>query len=86
MSWVEEGGDSLPGGLAERGYDVWLGNNRGARYSNKNRRDGEWSQKERWNWSFAEMGMYDVPAFIDKMLEVTGKPKVTLMGYSMGTA
>ena len=25
--------------------------------------------KERWNWSWAEMGLYDAPAFIEKMLE-----------------
>ena len=86
MGWLEGTEENLPGGLAERGYDVWIGNNRGAQYSNKNRRDGEWSDKERWNWSWAEMGIYDVPAFIDKMLEVTGKHKVTLFGYSMGTA
>ena len=42
--------------------------------------------KERWNWSWAEMGVYDLPAFIDKIIEVTGKPKVTLVGYSMGSA
>ena len=87
MGWLEDGvGPSLPGSLAERGYDVWMGNQRGTRYSNKNRRDGEWSLKERWSWTYADMGLYDVPAFIDKVLEVTNKPKLTLIGYSMGTA
>ena len=32
------------------------------------------------------MGAYDVPTFIDKVLEVTGKNKVNLVGYSQGTA
>lgn len=32
------------------------------------------------------MGEYDLPAFVEKVLEVTGKPKVTLMGYSQGTS
>ena len=27
-----------------------------------------------------------MPTFIDKVLEVTGKPKVNLVGYSQGTA
>ena len=44
MAWFEFGGAmTIPGGIAERGYDVWVGNNRGHRYSNKNKRDGEWS-------------------------------------------
>ena len=87
MGWLEGGEDpNLPGALAARGYDVWLGNPRGARYSNKNRRDGEWSLKERWNWTYADMGAYDVPAFVDRVLEVTTKPKLTLIGYSMGSA
>ena len=30
--------------------------------------------------------MYDVPAFIDKILEETNKEKVTYIGYSQGTA
>ena len=69
-----------------KGYDVWFGNNRGVPYSDKHRRDGEWSLKERWNFSWAEMGIYDLPAEIDKILEVTGKPKLTLIGYSQGTS
>ena len=72
--------------LVDQGYDVWVHNSRGTRYSNKNKRDGEWSLEERWNFSWAEMGVIDVPAVTEKMLEVTGKEKITLMGYSQGTS
>ena len=32
------------------------------------------------------MGRYDIPAFVDKVREVTGKEKITIMGYSQGGA
>ena len=64
------------------GYDVWLGNNRGTPYSDYNIKDGTWSLKERWSVDWSDMGQYDIPAFVDKIIEVTEKPKVTLMGYS----
>ena len=72
--------------LAEQGYDVWVGTNRGDQYGNVNSQDGVWSLKEHWNFTWADMGYYDVPAILDKVLEVTGKPKATLMGNSQGSA
>jgi len=68
--------------LVDEGYDVWLGNNRGVLYSNVHDRDGEWSLKERWDFSFADMGVFDMPAQLDKVIEVSKKPKVTVIGYS----
>ena len=85
FNWAAASGTglvNLPGALATRGYDVWMGSNRGVKYSNVNRRDGEWSLKELWDFSWADMGLYDIPAMIEKIVEVTGKPKVTLFGYS----
>ena len=76
----------MPLRLVDEGYDVWFGNNRGCLYSNTNDRDGEWSLAERWNFSWAHMGVYDQPVQISKVLEVTGKPKVTIIGYSQGGA
>ena len=32
------------------------------------------------------MGKYEIPAIVEKIREETGKPKVTLMGYSQGGA
>ena len=77
---------SIPAQLARRGYDVWLGGNRGTLYSNVHKRDGEWTDKERWDFSWADMGIYDLPALIDKVLEVSGEPKLTLIGYSQGAS
>ena len=62
---------SLPLALADAGFDVWVGSNRGAKYSNRHVRDPDWSLEERWDFSFAEMGIYDMPAFLDKIIEVT---------------
>ena len=83
-SWVEGGvfERALPLRLFDQGYDLWLGNNRGMIYSNKNDRDGVWSSAERWSWNFADLGKYDIPAQVKGVLEVTGKEKVTLIGYS----
>ena len=68
--------------LVDRGYDVWMTNGRGTAYGNHNDKDGSWSEAERWEFSWAEMGKYDQPAFIDKIISVTGKPKVNFIGYS----
>ena len=63
-----------------------MSSNRGTTYSNVNDRDGAWTDKERWDFSFAEFGKYDQPAFVTKVLAVTGKPKLTYIGYSAGTS
>ena len=51
-------GALIPGKLAEQGYDVWLGNNRGTMYSNVHKNDGQpgWTLKDHWNFSWADMG------------------------------
>lgn len=87
--WYTKGDSVWPLQMIDHCYDVWMPSNRGSRYSNNHINDGttkQLSEKDRWSWSYAEMGLYDQPAFIDKILEVTGKDKVTYVGYSNGTA
>ena len=72
--------------MPELGYDVWVLNSRGVKYSDKNERDGEWTLKEKWNFSWADMGIYDLPATIDYITEETGSPKVTVLAHSQGTS
>ena len=45
--------------LAEAGYDVYIGNNRGTNHSQE-RTDGlKPEDKEFWNFTWADMGIYD---------------------------
>jgi len=60
---INQNGKSPAFLTAEAGYDVWLGNNRGNQHSRMHR-DLTTSDNEFWDFSFAEMGKYDLPAFI----------------------
>ena len=70
--------------LAEEGYDVWIGNNRGTDYSQEHV-SLTTMDPEFWAFSWAEMGIYDDVANIKKMKEVSGADKVFYIGYSQGT-
>jgi len=51
--------------LALEGYDVFIGNNRGTPYSQTHvKYDAVKDAAEYWNFSWAEMGLYDGPANI----------------------
>ncbi|XP_078042083.1 lipase 3 [Augochlora pura] len=69
--------------LADWGYDVWMGNVRGNRYSRKHK----WltvKDKKYWSFSWHEMGIYDLPAMIDHILKITNQKKIMYVGHSQG--
>ncbi|XP_062540114.1 lipase 1-like [Armigeres subalbatus] len=70
--------------LADNGYDVWLANARGTRYSRKHTTLAKDSEQY-WDFSWHEIGYYDHPAMIDYILNVTDVSKIYYIGYSQGT-
>lgn len=73
--------------LADLGYDVWMGNARGNRYSRAHisyNPDG-WRRRNFWSFSWHEIGIYDLPAMIDYVLEQTGQERLQYIGHSQGT-
>lgn len=70
--------------LSDHGYDVWLGNARGTKYSNEHVTHAN-DSKEFWKFSFHEIGLFDLPAMLDFMLEHTKQSKTFYVGHSQGT-
>ena len=68
----------------DAGFDVWLGNNRGTRFSLKHRWLDAVNDAEYWKFGWGEQGLYDQPANIRKILEVTGYEQVAYVGHSLG--
>ncbi|XP_011695877.1 PREDICTED: lipase 3-like [Wasmannia auropunctata] len=84
--WVLLGPDkALAYVLCDNGFDVWLTNTRGNTYS-KSHKYYSIKDKEFWNFSFHEIGYYDLPAAIDYILEKTGHSKLYYVGHSQGAA
>ncbi|PNF32785.1 Lipase 3 [Cryptotermes secundus] len=84
-TWVTNGPEkSLAYILADLGYDVWLGNCRGNTYSRAHVTLST-DDPEFWNFSFHEMGVHDLPAEIDWILNITNHKKLFYVGHSMGT-
>ena len=75
----------LPFELVERGYDVWLGNNRGNKYSKKNIHMAPTDTKF-WNFSMDQFAFHDIPDSIAYILETTHQPSLSYIGFSQGTA
>nr|XP_029712296.1 lipase 1-like [Aedes albopictus] len=70
--------------LADSGYDVWLMNARGTLYSRKHS-TLPLDSKKYWDFSWHEIGYYDLPAIIDYILDVTSYGKLHYVGFSQGT-
>lgn len=71
--------------LAELGFDVWLGNNRGNKYSKKSIHHSPTSAKF-WDYSIDDFAWHDIPDSIEYILKVTKEPSLSYVGFSQGTA
>jgi lysosomal acid lipase/cholesteryl ester hydrolase len=75
----------LPFILVDNGYDVWLGNNRGNKYSRKHLILSSTDEKF-WNYSLDEFAMFDIPNTIDYILKITQRKNLSYIGFSQGSA
>jgi pimeloyl-ACP methyl ester carboxylesterase len=65
--------------LADAGFDVWLGNNRGNFYSQPP------SKADFQDLTWDDMARYDVPAFVRYVTQTAGVGSVGYVGHSEGT-
>lgn len=83
--------------LLDLGHEVWLLDRRGASYRMFNNLDdegiwyymtgGQYKDHENyWNYTLDEEVRYDLPQVIDLVLNVTNRPKISLVGHSTGGA
>jgi len=83
-SWVLNDEDKAPALiLANSGYDVWLGNVRGNKYSMEHVSLST-KKKEFWQFTFQNMSTYDLPAAFEYFHKNTGQ-QITYIGHSQGT-
>ena len=85
-SWIENFGDekSFHLLLADEGYNVWIGNNRGTEYSQRHTDYDATTSGAYWDFTWADM-QYDVKANIQAIKDETLEDKIIYLGYSQGT-
>lgn len=71
--------------LFDEGYDVWLTNRRGCKYSQKHISYKPYETRF-WDFSMDETIQHDVPAQVEYVLGTSGHRTLSLLGFSQGTA
>ncbi|GAB2267594.1 sphingosine N-acyltransferase subunit lip1 [Dionaea muscipula] len=69
--------------LADHGFDIWIGNVRGTRWSHGHVSLSE-KDKEYWDWSWEELALYDLAGIISYVY-LTTNSKIYYVGHSQGT-
>ncbi|XP_027940052.1 triacylglycerol lipase 2-like isoform X2 [Vigna unguiculata] len=69
--------------LADNGFDVWVANTRGTKYSRQHITLPT-NSSDYWNWSWDELVAYDLPATFKYVHDLTGQ-KLHYVGHSQGT-
>lgn len=70
--------------LSNEGYDVWMGNARGNKHSRRHVQLHP-SDPKFWDFSWHEIGYYDLPAMIDYALSTSNSSTLKYIGHSQGT-
>ncbi|XP_059643171.1 triacylglycerol lipase 2 [Cornus florida] len=84
MTWLLSSPDeSLALILADSGFDVWIANTRGTRFSRRHVTLDP-TDPDFWNWTWDDMVTHDLPTVIDFVFKQTGN-KIHYVGHSMGT-
>ena len=80
--WVYNTPDKAPAfTLSNAGYDVWMLNGRGTRWSREHS-DPNISEFDYWQYEWETMGTKDETAVIDYILNNTGAKQLSLVGHS----
>nr|POE83690.1 triacylglycerol lipase 2 [Quercus suber] len=69
--------------LADNGFDVWLANTRGSKYS-RGHTSLSPNEQAYWDWSWDELVAYDLPATFQYVHDKAGQ-KLHYVGHSLGT-
>ncbi|XP_073158293.1 triacylglycerol lipase 2-like [Henckelia pumila] len=84
MSWLLNSPDkALPLILADNGFDVWISNTRGTRFSRRHLTLDP-AKPEYWDWTWDELVIHELPTMADMIFNQTAQ-KFHYVGHSLGT-